>query len=95
MKNKILLTVLFSIGVLTFANAQPGQRMRMRDGIRSGEITRFEAGKARHDQREFRKDRQRFKRDGVITRHERKHLRKHRMHNNRKLHRKLHNRRFR
>ncbi|MBC7903131.1 MAG: hypothetical protein H7Y27_06895 [Gemmatimonadaceae bacterium] len=95
MKAKILFTLLFSIGIIGIASAQPGQRSRMREGVRSGEITRLEGAKVKHDSREFRRHHRIAKKDGVISKSERKYLKKERKHNSRKLFRKKHNRRSR
>lgn len=94
MKSKLLLTVLFSIGIITFANAQSGHK-RIREGIRQGEITRHEAGRLHHQRMETRSDFRRAKRDGVISRHERKQLRHDRVKHNRSIYRFKHNHRER
>lgn len=91
MKSKILLTVLFSIGLITFASAQTGERLRIREGVRSGHITRPEAARLHRQRHETRRDFRRAKADGVITHRERRELRHDRKRHNRSIHRFKHN----
>jgi uncharacterized membrane protein YebE (DUF533 family) len=50
---------------------QRNQRARIREGAASGELTRQEAVKARHDQRQVRRTERRAKADGDVTNRER------------------------
>jgi hypothetical protein len=95
MKSKLLLTVLFSIGIITFASAQTRDRGRIREGVRHGEITRHESARLRHQRHEMRRDHRRAKADGVISRRERKELRRDKMKHNRSIYRFKHNNRDR
>lgn len=60
------------VGVSRKINArQANQARRIRQGIRSGELTRLEAGRLKAQQAYIRQLERRAKRDGVITRSER------------------------
>jgi hypothetical protein len=95
MKTKLLFTLLFSIGMVAFANAQVSQEARIHEGVRSGELTRPEAARLQHGRRETRRDIRRAKADGHITRSERREIRHDRRKNNREIFRLKHNRRER
>lgn len=80
MKASIFLSIvtLMVIGVGTL-QAQPvrnrTQKERINNGVRTGQLTRAEAYRLHHEQRDIRHDRMRFKRnDGHIGPRERKHL---------------------
>lgn len=92
MKTKLLLTILFTIGVIGFTQAQPGQRARIHEGIKSGELTRSETARLQHDERMFHRDRRRSMRDGHLSRAERRHLRMERKRHSREIFRMKHNR---
>jgi hypothetical protein len=95
MKTKLLFTLLFSIGMVAFANAQVGQKARIHEGVQSGELTRPEAARLHYGQRQTRRDIRRAKADGHITRAERREIRHDRRKNNREIYRLKHNRRER
>lgn len=102
MKAKILIAavVLFGIGINS-ADAQvrqraKNQRQRIKQGVRSGELTRAETVNLAKDQREIRQDIKEAKtNDGVITANERKDIRQDQRQANRKIYRKKHNNRDR
>ncbi|MBT8440259.1 MAG: hypothetical protein KJO91_11070 [Gammaproteobacteria bacterium] len=50
------------------------QKSRIRQGVKSGELTRKEASKLRHQQKKIAKLERKLSRDGYLTRHERKKL---------------------
>jgi len=50
------------------------QKSRIREGVKSGELTRKEASKLRHQQKKIARLERKFRRDGYLTRHERKKL---------------------
>ena len=99
MKLKLFITtaIVFVLGI-NMAEAQYGQRMqrhRIREGVRSGELTRSETRSLAMKENRTRHDLHRAKRDGVITRRERRELRRDRRMNSRSIHRLKHNRRHR
>lgn len=49
---------------------EQNQRARIREGERSGELTRRESARARRDQREIRRTEKRAKADGEVTKKE-------------------------
>lgn len=53
-----------------------GERARVKQGIKSGEITRREAAKIRQEKQDVRKAKQNAKADGVVTVEERKEVAK-------------------
>ena len=53
---------------------QHHQQQRVQQGVRSGELTRAEAHRLRHQQRYIRAEERRYKSDGVLTRDERRDL---------------------
>ncbi|MGG9970963.1 hypothetical protein ACQ33O_04135 [Ferruginibacter sp. SUN002] len=99
MKAKLILATVAFLSVATFsANAQSptgSQHQRITQGVKSGELTKAEAKKLRHDQRKIRKEKKVAKADGVITPAERKDIRKDKRHANRDIFRKKHNKRDR
>jgi hypothetical protein len=79
----ILLPMLLLLGILSVSaqsetpvvdKRQRVQRARVREGVASGELTRPEAAKARHDQRRVRRTERRVKADGQVTDQERARL---------------------
>ena len=74
---------------------QSVQRHHIREGVRSGDLTRAETRNLAMQQRNTRRDIRRAKSDGVVTRRERKEIRRDKRHNNRAIYRKKHNRRNR
>ncbi len=95
MKTKLLLTVLFSIGIIGITNAQVGQRERIHQGVRSGELTRFEAAKLHREQVQTHNDIRRAKADGFVSHRERREIRHDLRRNNRDIYRLKHNNRER
>jgi hypothetical protein len=71
------------------------QRHRMREGVRSGELTRSETRNLALRERNTRRDVRMAKRDGVITRRERREIRRDKRMTSRAIYRKKHNRRHR
>ncbi|MDQ1557718.1 MAG: hypothetical protein QOD32_778 [Pyrinomonadaceae bacterium] len=86
MKKFLLLSVMaLLLGGVTEASAQRrgNDRQRVRQGIRSGQITREEAQAIRERQRQIRAERRTYRSDGVITRDERREIRSDRRDQNR------------
>lgn len=102
MKAKLFLAaaIMFSLGISS-ASAQvrqnaKNQHKRIKQGVRSGELTKPEAINLAKDQREIRQDVREAKRnDGVITPTERKEIRQDQRQASRKIYRKKHNNRDR
>jgi hypothetical protein len=99
MKLKLLITtaLVFAFGI-TVAEAQPGrrmQRLRITDGIRSGELTRAETRGLALQQRNIRRDITMARIDGIVTPRERREIRRDKRMYNRSVYLKKHNRRHR
>lgn len=102
MKAKLFLAaaIMFSLGIGSASaqvrqNAQ-NQHKRIKQGVRSGELTKPEAINLAKDQREIRQEiRQAKNDDGVITPNERKEIRQDQRQASRKIYRKKHNNRDR
>lgn len=71
------------------------QHASIKQGVRSGELTRAEAAKLRQGQKDIRQDVKAAKADGVITAAERKDIKQDQRQESRKIARKKHNRRDR
>jgi methylthioribose-1-phosphate isomerase len=102
MKAKLFLAaaIMFGLGIGS-ASAQirktaVSQHKRIKQGVRSGELTRPEAVNLARDQREIRQDiREAKTNDGVITPGERQEIRQDQRQASREIYRKKHNRRDR
>lgn len=99
MKLKLLLTTTLALLLATtIAEAQHGQRMqrqRIREGVRSGELTRAETRGLVRQQRNIHRDRRIARRDGVISPRERREIRRDKRMSSRSIYRLKHNRRNR
>lgn len=93
-----LFSFVFLIG-LTWAQAQStpvvdqrqqNQRQRIRQGARSGELTKAETGEALQDQRQIRRAERRAKADGDVTARERARLQRKQNKASRELRRNKH-----
>ncbi|MCP3669940.1 MAG: hypothetical protein GY814_05815 [Gammaproteobacteria bacterium] len=71
------------------------QRWRIKEGVRSGELTRKESKTLHREQRNIRRLKRHFVRDGRISRHERRTLRKRYSRAGRHIYRLTHNQRTR
>lgn len=71
------------------------QHARIKQGVRSGELTRAEAVNLRNGQKEIRQEVKAAKADGVVTTAERKEIKQDQRQESRKIARKKHNRRDR
>ncbi|MFN8002501.1 MAG: hypothetical protein U0X75_15945 [Acidobacteriota bacterium] len=76
-------------------NRQIEQQRRIGQGVRSGELTRREARRLEHNQREINQEKREAKSDGVVTRDERQDIRRDQNRANRQIYRAKHNRRDR
>ena len=70
-------------------------RRRIRQGVRSGELTRAETRRVVHQQREIRRDVRQAKADGVVTPAEKREIRQDKRKADRTIYRTKHNRRDR
>ncbi len=101
MKAKFLTAIAIVLAFsISSANAQivkraHNQHQRIRQGVRSGELTKAEATNLRNGQKEIRQDVKEAKADGKVTKTERKEIRQDQNQENRKIFRKKHNRRER
>lgn len=97
MKLKLLAAtvIMLALGLSTAEAQSRVQRHRIRQGVRSGELTRAETRNLAMQQRATRRDIRMANADGVVTRRERKEIRRDRRHNSRAIYRKKHNRRNR
>ena len=81
------------------ANAQTAtnrrDRTKIKQGVRSGELTRQETVALARQQKEIRHDIKDAKADGVVTRHERKEIKQDKRQADRNIYRKKHNKRDR
>ena len=104
---KLLLTLMITGLFGCFATAASGQRTprvdkrqsnqkyRVKQGVKSGEITRREAKSIRRSTKRTNRYEKRAKSDGTVTRRERVRLNRMENRNSRKIFRKKHNRRDR
>ncbi len=100
MKAKIIFATLLMAIAITNADAQSAaragnQRHRIKQGVRSGELTRAEAANLRNGQREIRQEKVEAKADGVVTPAERQDIRQDQRQESRKIARKKNNNRDR
>ena len=101
MKAKLLLAtvILFGFGINT-TDAQIKQHSKhqhypIKEGVKSGELTKAETKNLVHDQREIHQDVKQARADGVVTRGEKKEIRGEQRKASREISRKKHNRRDR
>ena len=69
---------------------QRNEQARIRQGVRSGELTRVEAARLKGREAEIRQDKREAKADGVVTRDERQDIRKDERQASRAIHRQKH-----
>jgi len=100
MKSKILgLAIILAFGINN-VNAQAAvgaknQHHRIREGVRSGELTKGEAANLRHDQKEIHQEVKEARFDGEVTPAEKSEIRQDRLKESREIFRKKHNARDR
>ncbi len=74
---------------------QQNQHKRVRQGVKSGEVTQGEAKRIQNNQSELNQDKKEAKSDGVVTGAERRELHREQNKNSRQIYRLKHNRRDR
>ncbi len=74
---------------------QKRQHQRIKQGVRTGEITRAEAVNLRNGQKEIREEKREARADGVVTPAEKQEIRQDQRKESRKIFRKKHNNRDR
>lgn len=79
-----------SAGTPALDQRQQNQAQRIRQGVRSGELTRHETRRLVHGQRELRRDERAAKADGVVTARERVELQREANQQSRRIHRQKH-----
>lgn len=99
MKTKLLFSAIILALAVSNAEAQTGkqvrQHKRIKQGVKSGEITKAEAINLRKGQQEIRQEKREARADGVVTPAEKKEIRQDQRQESRKIFRKKHNRRDR
>ena len=97
MKVKFLLacTIMFAISISTVSaqenHASKTQRSRIKQGVKSGELTKAEAKSLIKDEKNIRKEVKAARADGDVTHAERKEIRHEKREASRKIFRKKHN----
>ena len=79
-----------SAGTPALDQRQENQAARIRQGVQSGELTRPEARRMVHGQRELRRDERAAKADGVVTARERAQLQREANQQSRRIYRQKH-----
>lgn len=79
----------------TVRGKSKNQRQRIKQGVKSGELTKAEAVNVVKDQKEIRQDVKEAKADGTVTKEERKDIKQDQRQASRKIYRKKHNNRDR
>lgn len=101
MKTKIFASLAFVCLLgLTNVNAQSAktprhERQRIRQGVKSGELTRAETKTLVNQQKDIHQDKKEARADGVVTHDEKKDIRKDERKASRSIYRKKHNKRDR
>jgi len=95
MQIKHIFMLLAFSAMSTLSIAQPNQKLRVKQGIRSGEITRPEAQRIRKQQLDVKDARLDARQDGIITPKEQNRIRKEKNQASRTIYRKKHNARDR
>jgi len=89
-----LLSVTYSASAQTatpdITARQHNEQARIRQGVRSGELTRAEAARLKGREAEIRQDKREAKADGVVTRDERQDIRKDERQTSRAIYRQKH-----
>lgn len=98
MKLKIAVVAIVMVLGITSANAQihqtaKHQHQRIRQGVKSGELTKSEAANLHNDQKDIRMETKGAKADGVVTRDEKAAIKKDQRQESREIFRKKHNNR--
>jgi len=100
MKSKIIFTAIVMALAISNADAQTAirsknQRQRIKQGVRSGELTRAETVNLANGQREIRQDKREARADGVVTAAEKQEIKQDQRQQSRKIFRKKNNNRDR
>ena len=100
MKLKLATAAIIMAFSISSVNAQvhktaQHQHQRIRQGVKSGELTKPEAVNLRNDQKNIRQEAKEAKADGIVTKEERKDIRQDQKQESKKIFRKKHNKRDR
>ncbi|MEO6538334.1 MAG: hypothetical protein ABIT07_05875 [Ferruginibacter sp.] len=95
--SKILAVLSLMIVTASTVNAQTtrNEHHRIRQGVRSGELTRHETKTLARQQRDIHQDRKEAKADGIVTPAEKKEIKQDQRQASRSIYRKKHNKRDR
>lgn len=74
----LLIAVFFTIGTAANAQTNNTQKQRVKQGVKSGEITKAEADKIREQRKEVRAEVKEAKADGTVTKEEKKDIKQER-----------------
>jgi hypothetical protein len=77
------------------ATANRGDKIKIKQGVKSGELTKKETVRLARQQKDIRQDVKSAKADGVVTREERKNIKREKRRADRTIYRKKHNNRDR
>lgn len=96
---KFIAAFVFLIIAATSVNAQttanPSDKIKIKQGVKSGELTKKETARLARQQKDIRQDVKSAKADGVVTRAERKNIKREKRKADRTIYRKKHNNRDR
>lgn len=100
MKTKLFLAAAILFAGISNVSAQAhkiqkNERHRIKQGVRSGELTKAETIKLAHQQKDLHQDVKQAKSDGVVTPIEKKEIKQEAKHANRSIYRLKHNKRDR
>jgi hypothetical protein len=90
-KTILLVGAFFTCSIATHAQANNTQKQRVKQGIKSGEITKAEAYKIREERKEVRAKVKEAKADSTVTKEEKKDIKKERKDANKAIVRAKHN----
>ena len=93
-RTKFLSACIFLLIAATSAQAQttqPAEQARIKQGVKSGELTKPEARKLEVQQRDIRQDKKAAKADGTVTAAEKSEINKDKKQASRNIYRKKHN----
>jgi len=91
MKLKMIIASLAIVAISATSVAQTTQRERIKQGVKSGEITKTEAAKIAKERQDILQTKAVAKADGIVTAEEKKIIKKERKQASRTIYRKKHN----
>ncbi len=94
-KTILLVAAFFTCSIAANAQANNTQKQRIKQGVKSGEITKAEADKIREERKEVRAEVKEAKADDTVTKEEKKDIKKERKDANKAIVRAKHNKQTR